>query len=149
MTPPNNPLKFAPNIMTIFLLAITVLTAAAQCRSPTRILEEDSDIGFKKPDASMHDLIKNSTCGKYCKMCDTVTMQCKFCTRHTYLAEGKGCVPVEENERVHSCENYSNRGICISCEFGHYYQLGECKKCKDRDRNVVDCRLSLDFGVIF
>jgi hypothetical protein len=76
MTPPNNPLKLARNTMTLLLLAITVLTAAAQCRSPARILEEDSDIGVKKPDASMHDLIKNSTCGKYCKMCDTVTMQC-------------------------------------------------------------------------
>jgi hypothetical protein len=149
MTPPNNPLKLPPNTMTILLLAITVLTAAAQCGSPARILSGDSDIGVKKPDASMHDLIKNSTCGKYCKMCDTVTMQCKFCTRHTYLAEAKGCLPVEENEKVHWCEHYSNRGICISCEFGHFYQLGECKRCKERDPNLVDCRLSLDYGVIF
>ena len=150
MTSPNKAHKLDLNSLAIGLLILSLLTTPAESRSPERILgETGSDLASKKDSSSLSELTKNSTCGKYCKMCDTVTLQCKFCATHTYLSESKGCIPIVEGEKIKFCEHYSNRGICISCEYGHYYQLGECKSCKVRDSNLVDCRLNTEYGVIY
>lgn len=54
---------------------------------------------------------------------------------------------MKPQDTIKNCENYSNWGNCITCQKGSFYKLGECLSCKEKDTNLIDCKLSEDFGV--
>lgn len=138
-TPTDMMLQLHLKILIISVTLISFTTTTYPPKLPKINIDNSVISKYTSTSKSQSNIVESSTCGKYCKVCDTNSLKCKLCASGAYLVEGSACHIIPTDQKIDNCKFYADSVNCLACNSGYYLQNNKCIPCSLKDKKLVTC----------